>query len=247
MKGDSSTWSSSIIPQHLESLSFLTRQQYASRWLEQARSEHASVASFALLVQKLLAVSAPPELVLEACDCAREEIEHAKLSYALASAYSGSPKDPGSYDPHVVAVNPDLNDLVVTTIKEGCIAETISALEAKQESEEQDLDPVLKKVFEQLAKEEAHHSAFAYKVVKWAIEKELDQGNQALFDLAHSTFTSELQRVKSSCSTEFFSCLVAFKDNLFQSFLQENGTVSPSSYNVLDWPTGQDFFLKKTI
>jgi len=68
----------------LHDLSAKQKQELADKWTSAGRSEHASIASFALFSQKLLCIGAPPDFVLESYDCAMEEVEHAKLSFALA-------------------------------------------------------------------------------------------------------------------------------------------------------------------
>lgn len=217
-----SAWKDSacpFIPTNLSTLTPELKQKYAKRWEQQGQSEHASVASFALFIQKLLSVSAPPELILEATDCLREEISHAKMCYALASAYAGRSIDPGSYDTHTILVSADISEMLIATIKEGCIHETVSAFEAVQETENPEIDPVVKEILKQIAQEEAHHTAFAYKVVKWGIERELEKGNKDIYFLAQKTFETEISELEfSDCPRNVVESLKELKMLLFRSF-----------------------------
>jgi len=132
------------------------------------KSEHASVASFSLFAQRLLAIGAPPDLINEAFECAKEEIEHAKYCFTIASHYAGVNIQPQSYETHSVTIIPDVESIIIGTIHEGCIEETRSALRlAKNYYEEQ--DPYIKQVYYKIVMDEAHHAAFAWKVFKWGI------------------------------------------------------------------------------
>src|SRR5690606_21383764 len=71
------------------------RPRLAAYWARIAGDEHASVASFARFILDLLAVGAPPELVLGAQQALADEVEHARIGYALASLYEGTGVGPG--------------------------------------------------------------------------------------------------------------------------------------------------------
>ena len=124
------------------------------------RAEHASVASFSLFAQRLLAIGAPPELIAEAFDCAKEEIEHAKYCFTLATYYAGYHIEPNVYQPHSVSIIPDIKSIVEATIQEGCIEETLSALEFIEQD-----DPFVQGVYFKITKDEAHHAAFALEIL----------------------------------------------------------------------------------
>jgi hypothetical protein len=57
--------------------------------------EHASVASFARFSLQLMAAGAPASLVEAAHRAALDEIEHARLTFRLASRYEGRALGPG--------------------------------------------------------------------------------------------------------------------------------------------------------
>ena len=153
---------------NLNSLSKEERKKLSEKWIQMGRAEHASVASFSLFAQRLLAIGAPPELIVEAFDCAKEEIEHAKYCFTLASHYAGYKIEPNVYQPHSVSIVPDIKAIVEATIQEGCIEETLSAMATALEFIEQD-DPFVQDVYFKITKDEAHHAAFAWKFFKWAL------------------------------------------------------------------------------
>jgi hypothetical protein len=151
-------WNTEDLRPNVATLSPTERKKHANEWIELGKSEHASVASFSLFAQKLLAVGAPPHLVSESLTCALEEIDHARFSFSLASAFYGHPVAPSTYSAHSITVFPDLLSLVEDTIKEGCVQEMVSALEAGRRAVEEQ-DEVVKRVWEKVVEDEAHHAA----------------------------------------------------------------------------------------
>ena len=67
----------------------------AAHYAEVAAGEHASVASFAHVSLELMAYGAPAELLVDTHRAALDEIEHARMAYALASEYGGCAMGPG--------------------------------------------------------------------------------------------------------------------------------------------------------
>ncbi|MCA9546694.1 MAG: ferritin-like domain-containing protein, partial [Myxococcales bacterium] len=55
------------------------RARLADHWTRQALAEHASVASFARFALHLMAVGAPPDLLVATHQAGLDEIEHARL------------------------------------------------------------------------------------------------------------------------------------------------------------------------
>jgi len=211
----------------VSSLSIEERTKLAKEWIETGKSEHASVSSFALFAQKLLAISAPPELIAEALQCAREEIDHAMYAFTLASAYSGdSVVVPSTYNTHTMVVTPDLKLIIEETINEGCIQETIAALDACRTAHAEH-DPVVKLVWDKVIEDEAHHAAFAWKVVKWAIERDSSSGNGgpnvAILELLNATITpATIKKLgKGAYLKEDIELICAIKQHLL---LQYNTT-----------------------
>ena len=148
------------------------RRQLAALWSRDAALEHASVAAFARHALELLALAAPPELLSEIARAQLDEIEHARLCFALASAHAGQALGPAGLaldelgrerigDPLAVA-----QELFVS----GCLNETFAALEAARAAELAE-DPAVIDVLVQIADDEARHAALAWRTLAWLVER----------------------------------------------------------------------------
>jgi hypothetical protein len=145
-----------------------TRERIAAAWARDAAMEHASVASFARFTLDLLALGAPADLVLGAQDAGRDEIEHARACFAIASRHAGRALGPGKLEVGGAAPAVDLATAVAAAIVEGCIGETLSALLAEARlarAEDADVRAALRRI----ANEEARHAELAWRFVGWAI------------------------------------------------------------------------------
>jgi hypothetical protein len=158
------------------------RAALADAWLEDALAEHASVASFARATLELMAVGAPPELLGATQAAARDEIDHARRCFALASAYAGRPLGPGA----LVSPAPreaGLAALACATFVEGCVGETIAALVAERALASAS-DPTVRATLRVIARDEARHAALAWRTVAWAIDRGGDDVVAALREVA---------------------------------------------------------------
>src|SRR5262249_45609125 len=118
----------------VEGLSAAERAALAAAWARDALLEHASGASFARFSLALLAGGAPADLVALAHEAALDEIEHARLCFALASRYAGEEIAPGPFPlGGEVAVGGSLREIAVSTVREGCIGETMAAVIAAEQ------------------------------------------------------------------------------------------------------------------
>jgi len=142
----------------------------ASEWLEDARMEHASIASFARFTIDLLAVGAPSELVELAQRAALDEVEHARLCFGLATRYSGIARGPAPLSAAGVQVAASLWDAALAAFHEGCVGETIAALQARA-ALEQAHDPDVRQALERIADDEARHAELAWRFVAWTIRR----------------------------------------------------------------------------
>ncbi len=146
------------------------RAALAAGFAEAAAFEHASVASFSRFTLELLAVGAPASLVAGAVRATAEEIEHARLFFALASYHGGAPVGPGPLDVAGALARVDLESAAVRAAAEGCIAETISAWQAG-EAARVTRDPVVAARLAELAEEELQHCELAWRFVRWALDR----------------------------------------------------------------------------
>jgi hypothetical protein len=156
-----------------------TRTALAAAWASDAQLEHASIASFGRFSLALLAFGAPPDLLEDAHRAALDEVEHARLCFALASSYAGESLAPGAFpvgDPSaprssacVVVLPASLADLAAATVREGCVGETVSAIVAAEQLARAH-EPAVRSALETIAADEARHAELAWRTVAWALE-----------------------------------------------------------------------------
>src|SRR5260221_3062311 len=128
---DRSDWSSELMP-HVDELAAEVRAVLAARWTEVGLMEHASIAANARFALELLSLGAPPDLVRGAQEAMADETQHARDAFALASAYAGRPVGPGALDVSRALSSSEPVEVVRTAILEGCIGETVVAVEAAE-------------------------------------------------------------------------------------------------------------------
>ena len=143
------------------------RQALAAAWAECASFEHASIASFSRFILQLLACGAPAALVESAHAALAEELEHARLFFGLASAYAGHPVAPGRLDiTACLERSDDLAAVAASTVREGCIAETVSALQIAVAAA-RTTDPCVAELLHRVAEEELRHAELAWTFIAW--------------------------------------------------------------------------------
>lgn len=167
-----SSWSAELArPELLETLTDAQRAKLGQIWTEIGLMEHASVAAFARFTLQLLHLGAPADLVQASVAASGDETRHALACFALASAYTGKSVAPGalSMDAALDAVR--LRDVVALAVREGCVGETIAALEAA-ECAEHCRDAVVRDVLVGIAADEKRHSELAWHFVAWALQQD---------------------------------------------------------------------------
>ena len=162
-------------------------------WLDRALGEHASIASFAAFTIALMTNQAPPDLIHDALQAAMDEWNHATISFAwanhhmLSSTSSSSKNDDDSnlsllHEPSALpstqhVFQQDLTALAKSTVLEGCIGETLSALDLANQVDNQKVNivgrdedslslPMIASL-RTIALEEAGHAALAWRTVRW--------------------------------------------------------------------------------
>lgn len=144
-----------------------TRFALAERWTETARMEHASIAAFARFAMQLLALGAPASLLVKTAKAIADETRHAELAFGMASALRGRALGPGELsleDALDAGLTPE--SLLRNVFREGCVGETIAALEAREGAERSGLA-----VLAQIASDESDHACLAWASVKWLVEQ----------------------------------------------------------------------------
>lgn len=140
----------------------------AQAWRFDARHEHAAIASFTRFAMELLALAAPARFVDAALRAARDELEHARLFFGFAAADGHHELGPTELDTRgALAHGSDEIAIVVATVREGCIAETISAMQlaaAQANASEVARRDALARVLAQ----ELEHVELAWSFVAWS-------------------------------------------------------------------------------
>lgn len=146
------------------------RKTLVDIWTQEAQAEHAAVAAFSKLSLELLALGAPPDLVTRANRAAIQEVEHARLCFALASAYRGEPLAPAPLPEALEGDTVCLERLARESLLDGCIREGIAAVIARLGAERA-IDPEVVRVMRVQAKEESLHAALGWSIVEWCLEQ----------------------------------------------------------------------------
>src|SRR5690606_22128321 len=111
------------------------RQALAEHWQRIGLMEHASIAAFARFSLQLLGLGAPAELIEATNRALVDETRHAQVCFALAGHYAGRPIGPGPLDLAGALDGVDAAEILRTVIWEGCVGETLAALEAREAAE----------------------------------------------------------------------------------------------------------------
>jgi hypothetical protein len=167
-------WSAPLSPSLGPSLVALSDEQQAALrdgWLADALEEHASVGAFARFALQLLQLGAPPDLLHRTQRAMRDEIVHAELCFGLANGYAAEPLGPGALQvAGALAADADLEALVLSILREGCLGETVAAMIASEASERCQ-DPVVRKVLNKIVRDESDHAELAWRFVAWMLER----------------------------------------------------------------------------
>ena len=161
-------WGSSLVP-CLDDLDAAARTALATHWTKAALMEHASIAAFARFALELLSLGAPPDLLVATHAALADETAHARDAFALASAYAGTALGPGPLGTEGAMEARSAADIVETTVLEGCIGETVAALEAA-EALAHATDPAVIAALSRVVEDETKHAELAFRFVRWALE-----------------------------------------------------------------------------
>jgi hypothetical protein len=142
----------------------------AARWRTIAAGEHASIASFARFVAELVAHAAPPELIADALRAMRDEVEHAELARRLAEQLGGEALAFGPLDVVGAFDELDSDARVLACVHEGCIGETLSALELARAAERCS-EPAHADMLARMADDELRHAELAWRFVAWMLAR----------------------------------------------------------------------------
>jgi hypothetical protein len=144
------------------------RARLAEQWTQIALMEHASVAAFARFTLQLMSLGAPASLVERATAAMSDETKHAKACFAVASQYAAAPLGAGPLAVEGSLDESTLEAIVLNTVREGCLGETLAAIEAREAAEHAS-DPALRELLLTISEDETRHAELAYRFVKWAL------------------------------------------------------------------------------
>jgi hypothetical protein len=211
----SAAWTAGQARPAVSQLTLAERQALAKHWTRMGQMEHASIAAFARFSLQLLSLGAPPELVEDCTRALRDETEHAKLCFELASAYAGCAIGPGPLDISNSLDVTTLTDIVDLVLLEGCFGETSAALEALEAAANAH-DPVIADAYARIAQDEERHAALAFRFVRWALESEPRTVEQRILEVRRSAPNQH-----SSARDVVVPCLDALLDLVRVSPAQE--------------------------
>lgn len=161
-------WLDATLSPDVRELSPVQRAQLAAHWARLGQMEHASIAAFARFNLQLLSLGAPSALI-EACNSAlADETAHARMCFALASAYGAAPVGPTRLDIERCFEDNSLTAIARLVLREGCLGETVASLEAGAAAEVA-TDSAAAHVLERIARDELCHAELAFKFLCWAL------------------------------------------------------------------------------
>ncbi len=178
------------------------RQRLGQMWARDAAFEHASVASFGKLALELMAFGAPSDLVRAAHQAALDEVGHAEMGFALASAYLDEPVSPASLpEARSIQGAASLAELAVAALEEGCFGETMAAVAASAQRDAAS-DPAVVEALSIITEEESRHAELGFRIVAWA----LSEGGPAVKNALQKAFVAQLEAFarpqQAGCSAE---------------------------------------------
>ncbi len=141
----------------------------AEGWVEVARHEHASIATFSRLALDLMHLGAPLELVQRCHEAALDEAPHAHAALGMAVSFGGEALRFGALPPpaHRTA---SLRQIAFEALIEGCwgegIASAVAGVAASRSSGQ------ARRVLRTIEAEEARHAELAWATLRWATERD---------------------------------------------------------------------------
>jgi hypothetical protein len=141
----------------------------AEAWLAEGQMEHASVAAFSKLSLDLMAFAAPPELLLATHAAALDEIDHARMAFAIASGFAGRDLGPAPFE-RLAGVVPatSIAELARETLVDGCVGETVAA-HAAERAAAQCQEPRIARALGKIAEDETRHAELAWRIAAWTL------------------------------------------------------------------------------
>lgn len=148
-----------------------SRVAIGEHWAAVGLMEHASIAAFARFSLQLLHVGAPHALLVAAQHAMLDETAHAEACFDIASRVLGTVVGAGPLAMDQALAETTLEDIVRLTVREGCIGETVAAMEAA-EAAALATEPHVRETLSKIQSDELRHAELAWRFVAWALEQD---------------------------------------------------------------------------
>lgn len=141
-------------------------------WTEASFNEYGTAVAISQLVQALLEVNAPVDLIAMASDFLADEMLHVELTARVAREFGGAAQCKVDFADLKIQIDPALsplqkaNELIVRIC---CVGEAFS-LPMLAGSMKSSTHPLIQRVFEQIVKDEALHGRLGFLYLEWADE-----------------------------------------------------------------------------
>lgn len=129
-----------------------------------------------------------------------DETEHAKICFALAARY-GSTLGPGALRIDDALNEYSLPSIVRLTFREGCVGETVAALEAAAALAGAS-DEKVRAALGRIAEDERRHAELAWAFVAWALSEDAGGEIQRVVQQELEGVRAELRTIRSSRTPE---------------------------------------------
>lgn len=167
---------------NVDGLSSATRAVLSQAWAAEGCHEAASVASFSRFVLQLMSLGAPSSLIAKAQGAIADEVEHARAFFGLAAAYGGVSVGPAELS--IDGALEHASDPVASAVSlatEGCIAETVSAMQLEVAASRA-TDPEVAALLSAIAEQELRHAELAWSALAWMLQRGDDSLRAAVAD-----------------------------------------------------------------
>lgn len=166
----------------------------AREWLRRVEAEYTSAAITQELTLWLIRVGAPPELITDGLRIVEDELRHASLSHAVATA-AGSRERPALVQERLGlprrADRPLLTDVALHGVEVFCLGETV-AVPLFVAMRETCSVPVAREALDRIVRDEVRHRDFGWTLLDWLLEA----GGEPMRELLQGALPGMLAHVR---------------------------------------------------
>jgi hypothetical protein len=168
----------------------------AVEWLRRVEAEYTSAAATAELVQWLIRLGASPDLIRDGLRIVDDELEHATLSHATATA-AGTDERPRLVQEHLGLRRhldrPLLIDAALQGVEIFCLGETV-AVPLFVAMREGCTVPVARKALDRIVRDEVRHRDFGWTLLEWLV----DVHGEAMREVIDAALPAMFVRIRSN-------------------------------------------------